>query len=196
MRKVRKFITGETLQKDIGPHLNEIVDRVNSDVKGDGKTVRVSQVGKDYVVSAISRPGGGGGGFFSYEGYFKIENAISESEGIFINVVDGYDSDAVNAGKIKINNEYKDVEKLEEEEITANMTYVFVETEYNESSEEWEAPEIKTSTTFPVDNESLLISRFLLGRVIRNGAGTAIEKILQDSYGMPHITFIKICEEP
>jgi hypothetical protein len=62
MRKAEKFQAGETLRRDIGPKLNVMVDRVNRDIKGDGKTTEVRQVGSDLIISANQSPVGGGGG--------------------------------------------------------------------------------------------------------------------------------------
>lgn len=62
MRKAEKFKTGETLRNDIGPKLNRIVDLVNREIKGDQKTIMVSEVGKTISIKAKRSVSGGGGG--------------------------------------------------------------------------------------------------------------------------------------
>ena len=73
MRKADKFLSGETLKYDIGPKLNHIVDRVNRDIKGDGKTIAVNELGNSICIQYIgSRGGGVGGGSSDYSGPFAV----------------------------------------------------------------------------------------------------------------------------
>jgi len=74
MRQAEKFKSGETLKNDIGPKLNLIVDRVNREIRGDGRTIIVSELGNVITIKAIHRPSGGGsgGGASEYAGTFKL----------------------------------------------------------------------------------------------------------------------------
>ncbi len=88
MQKCEKFKVGETLKSDIGRKLNMMVDRINRDIKGDSKTILVSEFGNTLTISAVRRGGcggGGGGGSSAYEGYFAVVKASDTT----VSVVDG-----------------------------------------------------------------------------------------------------------
>jgi hypothetical protein len=88
MQKCEKFKVGETLKSDIGRKLNMMVDRINRDIKGDGKSIIVTEFGNAITISAVRRGGGGGGGgggSSAYDGYFKVVKASDTT----VSVIDG-----------------------------------------------------------------------------------------------------------
>jgi hypothetical protein len=87
MQKCEKFKVGETLKSDIGRKLNMMVDRINRDIKGDGKSIIVTEFGNVISISAVKRGGGGGGGGGSsaYEGYFAVIKASDTT----VSIIDG-----------------------------------------------------------------------------------------------------------
>lgn len=91
MQKCEKFKVGETLKSDIGRKLNMMVDRINRDIKGDGKSIIVTEFGNALTVSAVRRGGGGGGGgggSSAYDGYFAVVKATDTT----VSVIDGADT--------------------------------------------------------------------------------------------------------
>jgi len=98
MQKCEKFKVGETLKNDIGRKLNMMVDRINRDIKGDGKSIIVTEFGNAITISAVRRGGGGGGGggggSTEYDGYFTVVKASDTT----VAVVDGADPTNVTCG--------------------------------------------------------------------------------------------------
>jgi hypothetical protein len=80
MRRVEKFKSGETLTKDIGPKLNQMVDLINGGIRGDGRTISVKELGSSVVISAISQGKAGGNGGSAYSGMFKVTNSTQETD--------------------------------------------------------------------------------------------------------------------
>ena len=74
MRTADRFLTGETLQNDIGPKLNKIVQMVNRKVIGDGRYIAVENTENSIRIKMIKGRGGGapGGGAAPYSGMFVV----------------------------------------------------------------------------------------------------------------------------
>jgi len=99
MKKVPKFKIGETLKYDIGPKLNRIVDLVNRDIKGDGKTITVNEFGNVISIKTINKSGGAPGGSDTYKGYFKVIQTAANK----IKIIDGFNIDNANCGQVSVN---------------------------------------------------------------------------------------------
>ncbi len=100
MQKIEKFRKGETLKYDIGPKLNLMVERLNREFRGDGRTIMVTEFGNVISIRSIggSAPAPGGG-VDTYNGYFKVIQSDTNK----IKLIDGFDEDSLTCGLVQVN---------------------------------------------------------------------------------------------
>ncbi|MCK9326472.1 MAG: hypothetical protein M0P69_13360 [Bacteroidales bacterium] len=187
MQKIEKFRKGETLKYDIGPKLNLMVERLNREFRGDGRTIMVTEFGNVISIRSIGgsapapAPGSGGD---TYNGYFKVIDASTEATETEpavakIKVVYGYDESAAKCGYATINDLVFEVD-VAELTITGNA-FIYLQSVAIQSGDDWVAqtPTIEQSASFPTYEENKY--KRLLANVYFSD--NAITKIIQQHHG-------------
>jgi len=177
MQTPERFKIGETLQKDIGPKLNILVEFVKSLVPhGDQSTIKVNHTDNGCFFSSLTRGGGGSrGSDSSYVGPFAVVASDNTTVKIY-----SYNGDEDRSFTALIIAGLQMIE-FEESEITVSGAgYVWIEITQSENVYSYEC---KFGSRLPAQTDSLLVIP-LADVAFEDGA---ITEIIQMQYGNIHI---------